>query len=153
MKSFNNKDLKFWIVGDGPEKGYLKSLAEKLGIQKSVVFWGFQEDVVPFLEQADAFILPSFSEGFSISLVEAMSCALPSIATNVGGPSEIIKPQTGFLIDPSNDYDILEKMKYLVNLTPEERLKIGNDAKLDVSERFSISKYVDQLLNKYTSVN
>lgn len=147
------KPMELWIVGDGPEKEKLKDMTIKLGILEKVKFWGFQEDVFPFLKHSDAFVLPSFSEGFSISLVEAMGCALPSIATNVGGPSEIIKHQTGFLVDPSNDKEILEKMQYLINLPFEERLKIGEAAKLDVTERFSIDKYIIQLLKVYTSVN
>lgn len=143
------KEMKLWIVGDGPEKKSLEKLVSELEIGDNVLFTGFQENVSRFLNQADVFILPSFSEGFSISLVEAMASGLPSIATNVGGPSEIIKKDTGYLISPSNENDILDKIQKVIYLSKYERWALGQRAKEDVEKRFSIEKYIENLLACY----
>src|SRR5690606_31677408 len=64
--------LTLHIVGDGPGKADLMLLCKDLNLGESVRFLGFPEKVAPFLQEADGFVLPSFSEGFSIALVEAM---------------------------------------------------------------------------------
>ncbi|MFD2203177.1 glycosyltransferase [Shivajiella indica] len=144
-------DLKLWIVGDGPEKGTLEVLAKDLGIQENVFFWGFHEDVVPYLEEADAFVLPSFSEGFSISLVEAMLCGLPSIVTNQGGPREIVEDgKTGFLINPLKAYDIKSKMLEVLKLSNEQRQLIGEKAQ-EAGKKYSVENYVKRLMEVYTT--
>ncbi len=71
------------IVGDGPERKYLESLAEKLNVKKNVKFFGFverYEDVISLMKSSKVFVLPSTREGFSIVSLEAMACGLPVIA-------------------------------------------------------------------------
>lgn len=149
QRSNADRQLELWIVGEGPEKGKLEKVIEELGLDENVSLLGFQENVFQFLFQADSFILPSFSEGFSISLVEAMGCGLVCIATKVGGPSEIIGNETGFLIDPYHENDLREKMQEVMDLTKTERKALGLRAKNDVERRFSTEKYVDDLLGLY----
>jgi glycosyltransferase involved in cell wall biosynthesis len=144
------RELVLWIVGDGPDMEKMRYLSAELGLEHKVVFWGFQENVLPILEDADIFVLPSFSEGFSISLVEAMGNGLISIATRVGGPSEIIRSDTGFLIDPLRAEDIKEKILLALELSPEQRFLMGSLAKADVQQRFSLKKYSSQLREIYT---
>lgn len=146
-----DKGLKLWIVGDGPERENLKFLERELGIQENVVFLGFQEDVVPFLEQADVFVLPSFSEGFSISLVEAMLCGLPCIVTNQGGPSEIVEDgDTGYLINPYQADDLKNKMIEILKLSNEQRQLIGERAQ-EAGKKYSVENYVKKLMEVYTT--
>lgn len=149
LREFGQTSLELWILGEGPLKESLIFKTEQLGIIDSVKFLGFQEDVFQFLNLADAFVLPSLSEGFSISLVEAMAMQLPCIATEVGGPAEIIRADTGYLIDPHDQGDILAKMKHVVALPHSERRELGLRAKQDVESRFSTEKYVDDLLGLY----
>lgn len=149
INSNRDKVLELWIVGDGQERDKLDRMVLQLGLEKNIILFGFQEDVIRFLTQADAFVLPSMSEGFSISLVEAMSCGLPCIATKVGGPSEIIKSGTGYLIDPNSSDDIFQKMDHLVNMPLAERKEMGRLAKKDVEMRFTVKKYVKALLFNY----
>jgi len=149
VKNNPTKEFELWLVGEGPENEKLKTVTNELGIGSIVIFFGFQENVFDFLNQADSFVLPSFSEGFSISLVEAMMVGLPCIATQVGGPSEIIRPNTGFLIDPNNPMDILRKMQKVIGMSEEDRNEMGCLAKEDVLLRFSVEKYVNELLFYY----
>lgn len=149
QRSSADRQLELWIVGEGPEREKLEKVIGELGLEKNVCLLGFQENVFPFLFQADSFILPSFSEGFSISLVEAMGCGLVCIATKVGGPSEIIKPDTGLLIDPNSEEDIFQKMQQIVQMPKVARQEMGKAAKKDVELRFSVKKYVNELLFNY----
>lgn len=146
---FEHVSLELWILGEGPLKESLIVQARKLGVIDRVKFLGFQEDVFPFLKQADCFVLPSFSEGFSISLVEAMSMGLPCIATEVGGPAEIIQPGTGYLVNPLLREDIQEKMRTVLTLSESERKALGLRARENVEKRFSTVKYVEELTNVY----
>ena len=146
-----DKKMKLWIVGDGTEKEKLQKQVDDLELNGKVVFCGFQEDVRPYLEAADVFVLPSFSEGFSISLVEAMLCGLPCIVTNQGGPSEIIEDQvTGFLINPSNPDQIQKAMQYYIQLSKKDRQQIGHNAK-QAASKYSIDNHVKRLLEVYST--
>lgn len=144
-------DLKLWIVGDGPERENLEHLVKKLEIPAFVIFLGFKEDVVPFLEQANAFVLPSFSEGFSISLVEAMLCGLPCIVTNQGGPKEIVEDgKTGYLINPYQADDLKSKMLEVLELPNEQRQLIGKRAQ-EAGRKYSVENYVKRLMEVYSA--
>ncbi|WP_158860507.1 glycosyltransferase [Lunatibacter salilacus] len=152
MSKNNDLETKLWIVGDGPEREKLESLVVHLRITSRVIFWGFQENVTSFLVNADAFVLPSFSEGFSISLVEAMLGGLPCIATNQGGPPEIIQEgRTGFLINPNSKIELEQKMEKILFMSKEEREGIGKAAKID-AERYSVENYVNRLVGIYSQL-
>ncbi len=156
IKSFrfvlNHTDipLKLHIVGDGPEKSSLTELVNTLGIADKVIFFGFQENINNFLGKADVYLLPSFSEGFSIALVEAMLARLTCIATNVGGPVEIVNNSiTGFLINPNDKEDLQKHMLHVLNLTTKQRDDLGIQARKEVLRRFTPQIYVDKLLAIY----
>ncbi|SEG43989.1 glycosyltransferase [Algoriphagus boritolerans] len=153
VESNPQRDIQMWIIGEGPDKEKLMGLAKALNVEKQIKFLGFQTNVNPFLMAADAFILPSFSEGFSLSLAEAMQLGLPSIATKVGGPSEIIKENTGYLIDPYSLEDMQEKMQLFLDMNKEERIALGDRGKQDVQRRFSVEKYIEELLAFYTKLH
>lgn len=149
VKDNPQKDLSLRIVGDGPEREKLESLIQKIEMEGNVEFFGFHEDVFPFLEEADAFILPSLREGSSVSLAEAMSTGLPSIVTQVGGASEVLgQSNSGILIDPLSVEHIQSAMQEMIRLSLEERLKMGERAK-EEAKRFSTVHYIDSLLSVY----
>lgn len=147
-----DRDIQMWIIGEGPEKENLEQLAVKQQVAKQVKFLGFHQNVNSFLLAADAFVLPSFSEGFSLSLAEAMQLGLPSMATQVGGPSEIIRPGTGLLIDPKDLNDIQAKMQMIIDMAVGERKELGKKGMEDVQKRFSVEKYIEELLDFYEEV-
>lgn len=141
---------RLWIVGDGVERDRLESLSNDLSLRERVVFWGFQSGVRSFFDQADCFVLPSYSEGFSISLVEAMLSRLPCIVTNQGGPAEIIEDGvTGYLIDPHDSQSIKEKMVNVLMTSRRERLKMGERAKQSGS-KYSVENYIKRLEEVYS---
>jgi len=79
------------LVGDGPERAALETQARSLGIADRVRFAGFQTDPAPYLAAMDAFVLPSRSEGLSISLLEAMAAGVPVFVTDAGASREVIE--------------------------------------------------------------
>jgi glycosyltransferase involved in cell wall biosynthesis len=91
------------IAGDGPCLPELIALRQRLGLSDRVRFLGQVKDVAALLQPAAIFVLPSLSEGISLSLLEAMARGLPVVATAVGGTCEAVLPnKTGLLVPASN---------------------------------------------------
>lgn len=98
VASHSNVSLR--IVGDGPERARLEQQAAQLGISAQVDFAGFRSDTDALLGAADAFVLPSLSEGIPMAVLEAMRAGLPVVATRVGGiPTTVADGATGILVE------------------------------------------------------
>jgi len=98
------------FVGDGPMKNELESQANAKGI--NALFTGklSQEEMIPYLQHSDVFVLPSLNEGMSNSMLEAMAVGLPIVATNVGGSGELIKGN-GFIVEKGKASAIHDALK------------------------------------------
>jgi sugar transferase (PEP-CTERM/EpsH1 system associated) len=95
--------LKLVIVGDGPLRAEALALLDAVALSEQAWLPGERGDVADIYRNLDVFVLPSLSEGISNSILEAMACGLPVIATDVGGNSElVVDGVTGFLV-PAND--------------------------------------------------
>lgn len=104
-------DAQLLLLGAGNAESQLKETAEE-----GVTFFGLTEDVVPYLQASDIFILPSATEGLSNSLLEALSCGLPAIATTVGGATDVIEhKKSGWLIPPENSQELKSSLLTLLN--------------------------------------
>ena len=143
-------ELSVLIVGEGPLEADLKKESRKLGVEGNVQFEGRVESVVEYLNLADAFVLSSRWEGFGLVVAEAMACELPVVATNTGGPSEIIRDEeTGLLAQPESPVDLADKMQDIMNMSPEERSLYGKVGRDRVVNQFSIDEITDEWLNIY----
>jgi glycosyltransferase involved in cell wall biosynthesis len=99
------------IVGDGPMRNELESLATKLGVSSNVHFCGYHEDVWRFYAVADAVVISSEIEGLSNVLLEALAAGVPVITTNTAGADEIVIPyQNGYVIQQSTPQDISDAL-------------------------------------------
>ena len=94
-------DYELILIGTGPECNKLKKRVKNEDI-KDIKFLGYRKDVESILPQADLFVMPSFSEGLSIAVIEALACGLPVIGSNIDGMEELITSDVGLLIDPNN---------------------------------------------------
>ncbi len=106
------------LVGDGEERESLESLVNTLKMKQCVSFIGAipNENVSDYLCASDIFVLPSLSEGFPITFLEAMACGLPIVATRVRGLLEIISEEkNGFLVEPRNSTQIAEKVIFILH--------------------------------------
>ena len=122
------------VGGAGNEKERMEEVSRK-GLEDYVKFCGLQSDVYPFLQKCDCFILPSLYEGMPVTLVEAMGCGIPIIASAVGGIPDMLENEvSGLLINPTLN-ELVDAMKRVIENTCL-REKIGKNAK-DKSRRFS----------------
>ena len=106
------------------------------------------DQISKFYSNVDAFILPSLSEGHPWSLIEAMSCELPVIASNVGGIPETLEDPT-FLCDPLDQNNIQKRIEQIVKMPETERRKIGLANRQRVLNQFTLDRHVTQLKKIY----
>jgi N-acetyl-alpha-D-glucosaminyl L-malate synthase BshA len=92
-----------WLVGHGPEVGWLQSFFQGKGLAQEVRYLGVQRQVGPILAQSDLLLMPSQAESFCLAALEAMACGVPVLATSVGGlPEVVIQGKTGLLFPPED---------------------------------------------------
>ena len=97
------REAQLVIVGDGPDRSTLEALARQLGVDGDVTFAGYQTNPMQWLETFDLFALSSDTEQLPISMLEAMACGIPVVATRVGDVPEIMPAvATGALADPED---------------------------------------------------
>jgi N-acetyl-alpha-D-glucosaminyl L-malate synthase BshA len=90
---------KLLLVGEGPERLFVQQIVKELGLTNDVYFLGEQDYIEKLLGCADLFILPSEQESFGLVALEAQSCGVPVIATNIGGiPEAVADGETGYLL-------------------------------------------------------
>jgi glycosyltransferase involved in cell wall biosynthesis len=130
------------IAGDGEEKSALQRDIQGT-LRQSVSLLGEHQNVRGLYQAADLFIFPSFSEGLSNALLEAMACELPVVASWVGGNKELLVPEeNGFKIDPAQPGAWVEPLSRLL-LTPDLRLAMGREARRRVTTHFSFESTLE----------
>ena len=140
------------FVGDGPERSEAERLTRELGVEEHVTFLGKQSALPEILSVADIFLLPSQQESFGLSALEAMSCSVPVIATNIGGIPEVVKhDETGFIAELG---DVQRMAKYCVELlsNPKKLAAFRANARRRAVENFDIAKIVPMYEELYESV-
>jgi len=152
------EDILFLLVGSFK---YNEKFANKIvryvrsrGLEENVKFTGFvpYEDLKVLYQACDVFVLPSFEEGHGIVLTEAMASGKPLIGSNVGGiPAQIRDGWNGFLIEPGNEKQLAEKIKYLID-NPEERERMAENSKKLAKEEFDWKKIAEKYLKVYEEV-
>lgn len=149
-KGFGN--IKFLIVGEGEEKEELEKLTENLNMKDCVIFTGYRSDLPKLLKLSDIVVLISLWEGMPNLIIEGMLCKKPVICTKIGGGKEIIKDgENGFLVDPKDEKEIVEKILFL--LKNEEKCKIMGEKGYNYAKRiFSLDKMVENYQNLYLNL-
>lgn len=127
------------MVGDGPERPLAQAEAEQLGLHDAVQFLGKVDGVAAVLRCADVFLLPSASESFGLSALEAMACGVPVVASNVGGIPEVIRDGCGVLL-PSGDVEGMAEAA--MGLLEPSRLKVARRAAVARAREFSADRIV-----------
>lgn len=134
--------LRVEIAGDGPCRADLQCLARQLGVAEHVRFLGQVQDVAGLLARASVFVLPSVSEGVSLTLLEAMARGLPVVATRVGGNVEVVvEGRTGNLV-PAQDARALADAMQRLWLNPELARDMGMEGRRRVEQYFDIRRVV-----------
>jgi len=121
--------LRLIIAGDGPLRGSLMQLKDDLGLGDKVRFLGFRDGTWRMLKVLDVFVVSSKEEGLGVSLIEAMACGLPVVATGVGGiPEVVLDGETGILV-PLEDPKALGEALVLLSSDRTLRKEMGKRAK------------------------
>lgn len=142
-------NIRLLLVGEGPLHDDLIALEASLKIKGRVVFAGRQSNVPAFLNLMDIFVLPSLSEGMSNTILEAMSCGCPVIATDVGGnPGIVINKKTGRLV-PSEDIPALAAAIRQLIENKETRLSYGQAGRVHIEEEYSLAKMLSRYAQLY----
>ena len=109
----------FVMVGDGPLRARLEERARRLGISHRVTFLGTRSDVAAILQTCDVLVRPSLLEGMPLTVLEAMACALPVIATPVSGTAELVRHgENGFLVPPTDPAALASAILRLIEDVP-----------------------------------
>jgi len=135
---------KLILVGDGPDRSASELLARELALQEHVKFLGKQSELVPLLSSADLMLMPSQSESFGLSALEAMACEVPVISTSVGGLPELqIHGETGYIAEIG---DIDRMARYAVELltNTQKHALFSAAARQRAVNSFAIEKIVNQ---------
>lgn len=138
------------LVGTGPSRASLEERANSLGIASHCSFFGAHADVRPFFAEADAFVLPSLSEGSPNVLLEAMASRLPILASAVGGIPELVG-DTGMLVPPANPQALASGLLTLMN-NHEEADRLAQKAFERVCRRFTPERYTHRMLALYRQI-
>lgn len=139
---------KLLLIGDGPERSNCEYLAKELGIHDDVTFYGNLDTFVEILSVADLFLMPSQSESFGLSALEAMSCGVPVVSSNAGGLPELnLHGETGYIAEMG---DVKKMAEYVLDLLENNRkYKIfSENARNRAVNLFSVEKIVP-LYEKY----
>lgn len=138
----------FHIVGACEE--HYKSIIKSLVEDNIIVNHGYQNNVIPFIEECNCNILPSYHEGMSNSLQESSAIGRPAIATDISGCREIVVDnQTGFLVKPRSSQNLIDKIEQFINLPYEDKVAMGLNARSWVEQHFNrkyvVYKYVEAI--------
>ncbi len=151
LESFNNLvhsgiKAKLKLIGDGPLKHEIENKIQKLGISDLVELPGYlpQKRIIDELHNSHFLVLPSDIETFGMVLVEAQACGLPVVATDCGGPKDIITAESGILVTPGSVSELAGGMKKLIRSFDKfDPSEIRNS----VIQKFGQQSYAESIIN------
>jgi len=140
---------RFVIIGDGPYRTQLESLANSLGISERVEFMGYRTDAIGMVRTFDVFVLASTRESFGLTLVEALSQQIPVVASRTGGIPEIVDGETtGLLAEPGNAEDMADNICRLLE-DPALAASLAARGCDFVRSQFSAERMAQETQNMY----
>ena len=148
----NKVKSKLLMIGDGPERSKCEGICTKLGITDDVIFLGKVENTGDILCVSDLFLMPSTTESFGLSALEAMSCECPVVASHVGGLPEVVDNGiNGYLIHPDNTLKMADAgIEILTNETTQKEM--GKKAREKAVDIFNAKKIVKKYLEFYQKI-
>lgn len=145
----NGHDVFLFLVGDGELRSALEQQISVLGLNKCVMMLGMRSDVDKLLLGADVFVMSSKREGLPMVLMEAMSCGLPVVSTDVGGISELVRDlKSGLLVEPGKP-DSLAKAIERILTRPEVGGLLGEQARKIIVEKYSLEATAKSYVQLY----
>lgn len=130
-------EVRFLIIGEGPERKVIEARRDALGLKGVVSLTGQKEQAFRFLRAFDTFVLPSNKEGMPWALLEAMAAELPCVATDVGANHWLLAPESGWLVPAHDPIFLAQRLKELL-IRPEEGVRRGRLARERIEQEFPL---------------
>ncbi|QEG02192.1 Alpha-D-kanosaminyltransferase [Stieleria maiorica] len=147
----NGRRLELDIIGDGSERPHLESLTQSFHLCDQIRFHGIRDDIPVVLAQASMFVLPSVTEGISLTLLEAMATGLPVVACDVGGNPEVVADgRTGILVPPRDPAALAGAIRRLDEDRDLAR-RFGSEGRARVESKFCVRKMVHAYQQLYSA--
>lgn len=145
IAKLKNPSIHYFIAGQGVKEEYLKQLADELGV--SLHLLGYRTDIVKILNTADVFVFPSFREGLSVALMEAMAAGLPCVVSEIRGNVDLIDKNGGYLCDPYKPESFAKSIDILVQ-NRIQRIEMGRYNQ-EAIENFDVYKVNEKMKEIY----
>ena len=151
VEKIKDPSIQLVLCGDGEERSVLEKQVKKLDIEKQVHFLGNRSDMKELYAMSDVFVLASYREGLSRSIMEAMICGLPCIVSDIRGNRDLIEDGIGgYLVGPD---DALGMAKRIEELTVDRnRRRIMGTVNYQKIRRFDVGKVIKILQKIYEEV-
>ena len=145
-------DARFVILGEGELREHLEKRVQEHHLEKHVLLPGFRMDVLGCMKSFDVFVMSSVTEGLGTSLLDAMACSLPIVATTAGGIPEIVEDgETGLLVPPRDHHALARAITQLLG-DRSARHRMGLAGFERVKARFTVERMVDETAAVYARV-
>ncbi|GAC18539.1 TIGR03088 family PEP-CTERM/XrtA system glycosyltransferase [Paraglaciecola arctica] len=142
-------DIQLQLIGEGSCRDKVESILTANDCIKASWLAGNRNDVAALMTEFDIFVLPSLAEGISNTILEAMACGLPVIATNVGGNAELVQhDHSGYVVNVSDPQEMAERILDYVG-QPELKMQHGQNGRALVEQKFSIQVMTSAYNNLY----
>lgn len=148
------KDVRLLVIGSGPLELKLKTLAKKLGLEKTIEFLGNMpyEHIVPFYQACDLFVLASDSESLGKVLIQAGFAGKACVATKTSGAESIIEDnKTGFLVEKNNKAELVEKISSILKDASLGK-SLGESARELVTQKYDSEKNIKQFVDFWKKI-
>jgi len=142
-------DTYLLIAGRGSQEAMLKGYAREIGVEERVLFLGLRNDLEEIYPLFEVFLLTSFSEGISITLLEAMSHGIPAVVTDVGGnPEVVLEGETGFLVELGDDISLSKRVAMLLDDKALAQ-RCGKQGRARADKEFGFDLMIERYLSYY----
>jgi glycosyltransferase involved in cell wall biosynthesis len=140
-----NINAKLIIIGDGPLRKYIEKLINVLNLHDNIKILGWipRQALPMYYRKFKILVLPSFTEGLPYTILEAMACGTPILATPVGAIPDIIREDiTGFLLDSFNAEDVARKIAEILTIKEERLKEVGIVVRTYVARKFTMQRVI-----------
>jgi glycosyltransferase involved in cell wall biosynthesis len=146
-------DIQLQLIGEGSCRTKVESILTQNDCIKASWLAGNRNDVAALMTGFDIFVLPSLAEGISNTILEAMACGLPVIATNVGGNAELVQHErSGYVVSVSDPQEMAARILEYAQ-QPELKMQHGKNGRALVENKFSIQTMASAYNNVYRTAN
>ncbi len=156
MANLSDPELVLIVVGGGYEETDYRVIAKQLNLEQSVYFIGQindQKTLAKYYSLAQATVIASDYESFSLVALESLACSRPVIATRISALQNKIESEiNGLLFTAGSSDDLAKKIKEFFDFSPEQREKFGHNGREQVIKKFSMEKNLEELVNVYKSI-